>query len=128
MEPVKSFSIDRKTWFHGQCGSRLLCQSDNKRCCLGFYLNACGLSDAEIADKSTPLSVFYENPNSVPDWLIEQIGLAPIHTEIALHLMDVNDRTMSSAGIGYIMRTEREAKITELFAQAGITVTFTGEY
>jgi hypothetical protein len=72
--------------------------------------------------------VFYENPNSVPDWLIEQIGLAPIHTEIALHLMDVNDRTMSSAGIGYIMRTEREAKITELFAQAGITVTFTGEY
>ncbi len=54
-EDVDKFTINRKSWLHGQDSFAML--DKNKMCCLGFYAKACGLQDKEIKYALSPQSV-----------------------------------------------------------------------
>jgi hypothetical protein len=121
MSEVKSFTIDRATWLHGEGpgNSFLLRPFDGKMCCLGHYLKAVGVEDEAIASVDAPLNLPFEIQKEIPSWL-----LGGFRTEVSptcQKLMIDNDDTTDSRG-------EKEAAIIAGFKAVGIEVTFTGSY
>jgi hypothetical protein len=113
--------IDRSKWIRGKGGaaSCLLCPSDGKMCCLGFYSLACGLTEKQIKGAATPVSLGMEgdNPlnNTEGSWLLRE-GVNS-HTLEAKELMALNDDSSISDQV-------REDEITRIFATRGVTVKF----
>jgi hypothetical protein len=109
-------TIDRNTWLRGEGSvvSRLLRKDDGKKCCLGFYMNACGVSDSKIEDVRLPSEL--DDIPSEAAWLVEKniknLGMA---SPIAFNLMLYND-AFSQFG--------REEEITKIFKEAGVEVEF----
>lgn len=89
--------------------SRLLRREDGKRCCVGIYLKACGMSDSQLLDLTTA------------DQLV---GLLPVEAQwlqrngVNLPLYQLNDSVS-------IIKASREAQIATEFAEHGVIVTFT---
>lgn len=119
------FEIDRETWHRGQGSntSQLLLENGNK-CCLGFYLKACGISDLVIYNKGTPKMVANELENSdeqskIPSWLLIPADRKRhyINSDSCRALINYNDVSSTTD-------EEKEAKIKEVFAANGVTVTF----
>jgi hypothetical protein len=110
-------TIDRNTWLRGEGSvvSRLLRKDDGKKCCLGFYMNACGVSDSEIEEVRLP-SDLDDIPNEAA-WLVEKSNIKNLNvpSPIAFDLMQYND---ASSQFG------REEEITKIFKEAGVEVEF----
>lgn len=137
---MKELLINRKDWIRGKQGygisSALLRASDQKMCCLGFYLRSCGIED--ITDLSSPGQLYgtytkeQEASSLIPDWLLEPaLGFAPtsstdtptsgkINTTDCNRLMDIND----SHDPSFLTEEQRETEIKELFLLHGVKVTF----
>lgn len=114
LKKPESFQIDRRSWYrgNGSCRSRLL-TFEGKRCCIGFYASACGVSDDRMKDVATPLSLMCATQIALPGMLDTEK-----HTSIvASRLLGENDFS------GHF-DTKREARIKELFASIGVTVHF----
>lgn len=124
---VTRFVIDRDTWIRGRSAtdsdgvglSRLLTH-DGRRCCLGFYLEACGVADEALVGESEPNDVarhaVESNASLVPDWLLDDILN---DSADACALMTHNDNERLSEEV-------REWRVTETFGRHGVTVEFTG--
>ena len=117
------FQIDRKTWLHGE-GSKasyLLRKEDGKKCCLGFFCNALGISDDIILNKKSPDGVgtakihpFFNNKYDTFKSLI----LNNVDTFKSLILNnDEEDETD-------FVDESREHRITRLFDEMGVKVEF----
>jgi hypothetical protein len=121
MSEVKSFTIDRAIWLHGEGSgnSYLLRPFDGKMCCLGHYLKAVGVEDEAITSVDTPSDLPFEIQKEIPSWLMGgcRIEVSPECQK----LMIDNDDTTDPRG-------EKEAAIIAGFKEVGIEVTFTGEY
>jgi hypothetical protein len=126
----KEVIIDRKNWIRGEgmsC-SKLLRISDQKRCCLGFYLSHLGVSDEEMLDVGQPCGLppsTKEKYGNAISWLFEDHdGAVSLDNQSMVHY---NDKPVGSiAGAEEILMTEwyREEKLTELFARNGVSVRF----
>jgi hypothetical protein len=121
MEPVKAFTIDRAKWLHGEgeISSFLLRASDGKQCCLGFYLESCGIPRDKLENRASPGNITFFGGVQIPEWLLN-IGTL-LHSKEAFALMVENDDVVTPD-------FHRETAIIAGFARVGITVTFTGEY
>lgn len=113
------FTVSRKTWLRGEGSSNsyLLRPSDGKMCCLGFLALSCGLTPAEIEGHSDLFVL--ERANKLPASLVipaDNPDDEPLNSDVCWDIMAVNDATE---------RKNREERLAELFAQAGIQVTFT---
>ena len=108
---VTAFVIDRATWLRGEGyqSSALLRSSDGKRCGVGIYLRACGVPDKRLKNVDEAESV--AGLPKQADWLIT----AKRNSDLAMKLYGENDGTA------------KESAIATLFAEMGITVTFTGK-
>jgi len=111
---VGEFTIDRKEWLRGEgvYQSYLLRARDGKRCCVGIYLKACGMSDEELS------GVTGANEKPVCDLLPQEAGWL-LNWELLGHLYVDNDERSTS-------ESEREERIAEGFARNGIKVNFIG--
>jgi hypothetical protein len=117
------FTIDRAKWFRGQgSDASALLRANGQRCCLGFYAQACGLTDNQIMDKTAPNHVGligkdeWDNillTNSFPNQSWMQ------HSKDARDLIIVNDSM-------HVSGADREKRITEIFSKKGIEVEFVG--
>jgi hypothetical protein len=140
IKPVTEFTIVRRRWRRGKQiegkGSYLRNEKDGKMCCLGFYLEACGVPRAEINGRGMPYQVL----NNALDqkkkvavlkqlrvagarWLVilrgHSAGVPASYDndEITEDLVDANDnKKLSSAKI--------EEKVAALFAKKGVKVRF----
>lgn len=133
---VKSFTIDRSIWLRalppvppGQpiddikaTGSYLLREIDRKRCCLGIYLQACGVPDVVMEGIASPGYLFRERSEArplMPEWLVDRdwdLGEGG-NSFVATALMEINDDdTIDDAA--------KEAFIIRTFAGEGVEVTF----
>jgi hypothetical protein len=121
MSEVKSFTIDRATWLHGEGSddSYLLRPADGKMCCLGHYLKAVGIEEEAITSVDTPSNLPVEVLNEIPSWLLHENRIH-VSSECQ-YLMKDNDDTTDS-------RNEKEANIIAGFKEVGIDVSFTGRY
>lgn len=109
--------IDRKTWYRGHQGSRLL-RHDGMKCCLGFYALACGMAEEKILNAASPFDVIgWRDPDGKTEgqWLFD----GPIDNSSSCQvLMTVNDDANDEE--------YRERLIAERFAQHGVKVKFIG--
>ncbi len=119
------FTVKRAEWLRGEGGhpSLLFRPSDRKRCCIGFYLNACGVSDATLEDNPSPHDIPRAEialPWSA-GWLLdpgESTNLpAEANSQSCLELMRVNDARFVPLG-------DREQRVAALFAKHGVVVKF----
>lgn len=107
MKTTKRFTIDRREWLRGE-GPRvsfLLRPEDNKRCCVGIYLRASGVSDGELRGRCSVEDV--RDTIGSDHWLIADADT----------LCQINDYRFSP-------EAERETKIEAVFARHGVTVRF----
>jgi len=107
--------IDREIWLRGENDSYLLRDSDDRRCCLGIYLEACGVDKEQLSNKQDPYDFArgYKLPMQTT-WLM----LGDHHnSDLAGQLMGANDDRN-------LLEEQREEEITFLFAKVGITVRF----
>lgn len=119
LKKATKFVIDVKTWLRGSKNSFLQAPDDTnakgKRCCLGFYLMACGATEEEIKGYLRPEDV--SNKVLAPAWLLNKKGLVgPESSEDAKELMRFNDASGPT--------DKRIAHIRKLFKKNGITPTF----
>lgn len=113
--------INRQTWLRGKGSvrSRLLCRSNQKRCCLGTVLGDAGMPDEALLDRSAPsiIEVYSEGKYKIPtsmQWLLDEYGL---DSDACACLMKIND-SMS------IDDDERERQLIAVFAENGVDVEF----
>lgn len=117
---MRKLVIDRRKWLRGEgvTTSRLLRRSDQKQCCVGFYLEACGVSREVLLGNGAAHSP------SVSEVLPEEAGWLVINaygvkngTEAAKQLYTKNDDIL-------INEEEREAAIYELFLKYDVEIEF----
>ncbi|MEK6883939.1 MAG: hypothetical protein AABY22_30190, partial [Nanoarchaeota archaeon] len=94
-------TIDRKIWLRGQRESALLVKS-GKMCCVGIYLNACGVSSDDLYNILDPS--YLEIPKKAK-WLTCSSGS---NSKSSIDLMNINDK------IGTKLK-KRETEIKKIF-------------
>ena len=134
---MEELFINRQDWIRGDqrygMFSALLRASDQKMCCLGFYLRSCGIE--EMADYSSPghLHSNYTDEqrasNPIPEWLLQSASNFTFdrnesqdgrnNTLDCQRLMDINDSPDPE-----LTEEQREKEIKELFLLHGVKVTF----
>lgn len=123
--------IDRSTWYRGLGGneSMLVRSSDGRMCCLGFVGRMCGYAPAELRhpDPEEQVKDLHRmeerfssyRKNLWPEALLGREGRIR-NTSLTDELVTVNDDPL-------ISEEERERRIAELLAAAGIDASFEGE-
>lgn len=135
---VKSFIIDRTNWLRGEGSkaSRLLRPTDEKMCCVGIYLKACGVPRDQLLDTAAvesrrlvsgglSLDSVSDTKLAIPilpegaSWLRDDFKHCSGPTPAASALYSMNDYQASDMPERY-----REEGIRNLFAKQGVEVTF----
>jgi len=122
---VKEFTVYRSTWLRGGLDSALLYLG--KRCCLGFYGQACGILDSEMNDV-TSFCCLISSIEKIDRIFLDSDVCNILDSEWATDLMSVNDAQIGAAfafrGNDKVLNaeSERESLLTDLFAEHGITV------
>lgn len=119
---MRKLVIPIDKWLHGQedtmvkfghdevmPGSLLHRSEDDKRCCLGHYLVACGANLASLSGKATPAELTKEALPDEAKWLVDDSGFS---SQLAMDLMVEND---SHA---------RQEEIQRAFLEHGVEVEF----
>ncbi len=117
----KEFTIDRSKWLRGEVFpgvNSVLCDRDGRKCCLGFYLESCGVSPGALTDEPCPEDVAHDIPEEA-EWLVYgKYGDDPKDSVFAEALISANDE------VSDYTEEEREQLITGVFADRGVTVHF----
>lgn len=121
-------TIDRQTWYRGYDGAKLLTGTTGRRCCLGFLGQACGIPDQLMLDKAYPthsecIGQFADSPAKFLVDGTTKLGAVPPQEMLRAGLYGYEPFTAINDD-PELTDTDREAKLTELFAQHDIQVTF----
>lgn len=110
---MRKLIIDRNIWLRGEAiESYLLRQSDQKQCCVGIYLEQCGIERTKLSGVMSAQGLAMKEPlPQEAQWLL---GVA---NRDAQWLYRVNDNPESPASL-------RESEITKVFAQHKVEVEF----
>lgn len=115
----KELIIDRKIWLRGdKKRSRLLTHDGKAMCCLGIYLNSCGVSKKLLRSSFSPDHV--NDKLGLPNEASWLMGVSNC-SDAAYDLMLFNDSSSL-----FKNEKEREEKIKKLFAEVNIKVKFIG--
>ncbi len=115
------FEVKRSEWYRGASGDnsalfvkrkdRTPGQIDRKRCCLGFFANACDLSDRQIINCRDPSDVAeVSNKGATIDW-------SNLPTRGMRDIMATNDDD-------YLSDKQREKRLINLFKEIGHEIVF----
>lgn len=121
MSERKKLVIDRQTWsrgftLNGEINSLLL--PNGSKCCLGFAgKQLCNISDERMLDMPDPESLGMDFENGMPWSVWMGVSGQARHSFDIESLIDIND----DEGIS---DSDREEKITAIFAQHDVDVIF----
>ena len=115
-------TIDRDVWLRGEGPdeSYMHREEDGKMCCLGIYLEACGIPKEAMTQLKTPAEPLRKhNPDPGKDvsWAIMMNNGRLTNSPITNQLMRIND----SIGID---EANREDSVREILGERGIEVEF----
>ena len=105
---LKEFTLPRDVWLRGESDSYLLRARDDKMCCFGVYLLACGYKKEDLVQLYEPSELNIEIKN------ITHKG-GNFNTPECENIMEENDD-------GYITEEKRECLIIKGFKKIGIKV------
>lgn len=112
MPEVLKFTVLRERWIRSSTSS-FLRRFDGHMCCLGFLAMEVGYTEEQITNLACPNELTGLTHKAFPVSLMENGN----NTDLCQEIMCVNDSA-------YWYAEEREDKLTELFAKAGIEVSF----
>lgn len=119
-------TIDRKVWLRGEgdaddpnFDTRLLRASDGKRCCVGIYLSALGVSDEALRDEREACNLGMKQVPKAARWLVRDGDGCTDNSQAGMDLYDINDSKEHRGAI-------RERKVAKAFAVHGVEVEFVG--
>lgn len=142
---IPTFRVRRSSWLRGSnpnlSASYLLAPQDERRCCLGFVAQACGISDDILRGTPGPLqTVEYADRHQVDVEDIQNMWPEPLRprgdddTPLAMALMAINDaevgkpfRIHGSDGFHQVevkSDNEREAWLSIIGSLGGIHLDF----
>ena len=113
---IKRFIIDRKIWLRGEDDSYLLRKKDKKQCCVGIFLNACGVTKKALRGLRTLDSNLVLRDKFLKTW--QETWTKSLDSGFA-QMYSVNDNEITSEYV-------REKAIKGLFSERGISVSFKG--
>jgi hypothetical protein len=120
MSTARRLVIDRSRWFCGRGPelSRLLRPTDKLMCCIGIYLESCGVPPEILSGQCYPTatSVAAHVPEHAR-WLLDPEPLDEVGQSDRTALAVTND----TKGL---FRVEREQRIAEIFAKHDVEVVF----
>lgn len=120
------FEVKRSEWVRGDGSISALLLSENnrrpdsperKRCCLGFFANACGIPDEELEERPSPASVSAFGVSTDWDALSYGSGLSADDTEHCREIITCNDTAGATD-------TRREKELRRLFDEIGHEIVF----
>ena len=115
------FEVKRSEWYRGwpldsalfvEEANRIKDEPDKKRCCLGFFANACGLYDDQICDRQLPRDV----PENVSTNFASQ-DWNNLKSMLIADMINVNDDESLSD-------EDREEELIVLFSRVGHEIVF----
>jgi hypothetical protein len=114
---VKKIVIQREKWLHGTSKVSIdgeLLDVDGNMCCLGFYLNQCGVPKANLRFNKEPCDVFVPKQAR---WLVKNsaFGDFQANSEVTSKLVELNDMS----GV-----RDRERRIASIFKKHNVEVVF----
>lgn len=142
---MEDFVIDRAKWLTGPVLEKIdSCLYDNEtglQCCLGQYLVANGVPLESLRHLGMPASLVHGfSETAIPQaaaWLIKEVEADGDETypEDELETLrsypaddsDLADQLQMANDNRLLSPADREAQLVELFRQAGVAVTFTGD-
>lgn len=125
----EKLTISRKRWLRGStvglsdcASSSLHRKSDDLQCCLGIYLeDNCEIDRTVLTEMADPADLAQQGfiaPDDLPDWLYDYDHLGRLGgSELSSMLIEANDDQKMS-------ESAREPLIAQLFARAGVDVTY----
>ncbi len=125
-----SFVIDRAIWLRGEGGDASYLQRlyDGKQCCLGIFAVARGITPEMCGNQKFLTGLGSEALAKLPPELRACQDYEKESPGLVWRMMEVNDEPIRNAAYSSEIASEedREAKLTALFKEVGIDVTFTG--
>jgi len=126
------FTIDRDRWQRGapaknglgdELRTQLLSSKTGKMCCLGFFLESCGMSLFDIEDKASPDGLSAYVIPTQASWLLERNYSSAGHhnSKSCGDLMCINDSEKS-----FRSEEDRESDIRDEFLRNRVEVEFIG--
>lgn len=114
--PVSTFVVDESRWLHGEGmeTSYLLRPSDRKQCCVGLYLEACGVPQSYLSfvDSAQNVSFTLNLRKQLPPEITSATGLLEVY-----HINDSPD----------LSEEQRKELLTEYLGDIGIRILFQSE-
>ena len=122
--PKKEVTINRSKWCRGGKSASALRTESGQSCCLGFVARAYGL---KTPVGSTVLSSLTDDQDIsvLPEALRPTKSKSPF-TSGVYHDTDLHDKLVDANDEVGVKPAEREKKIKDLLAEAGIRVKFVG--
>ena len=120
---MKEFAVDRSRWLRGSSTGSVLQDSQGHRCCLGFFMAACGFSADRLFDVGLPEDVEGMSTEGEAGFLVREreddegyiVGV--LDSAVTDRLVGVND-------FDSLTDDEREKQIADEFAKHGVRVSF----
>lgn len=121
-ERPTEFVVQRSKWLRGQDDGALLLDKHGSMCCLGFVAKQCGAADGHLRGRATPSCVAWSDHGAVAMEALNGVLTQPIYddwedTALSADAIPINDDPT-------LVDSEREAKLTALFAEHGYTLRF----
>ena len=118
-----AFTLPRSIWARGEGSikSYLLRAADGKMCCVGVYLEACGVSRESLKGEREAQSVQLgeDPPYTAEDLIADRDGAG----EAIATLYNDNDEVIGKGVSTFANEEEREERIIEGFADLGVVCT-----
>ena len=125
------FKIIESKWLRGgrdgegKTSPSQLLDKDGHMCCMGFLAEACGVPRDALDDACYwSHDRVMDHRNKLPEVLLPPGPYS--HGKLAQAIYDANDANLDpeTAFMGFLSDSARKAKLTALFAEAGIEVEF----
>lgn len=121
------FTVVRERWGRGSRGGLLFRPETGKMCCLGFLAEHLGYTRDQFENIACPNELGVDDglPRLFPTSLVGPGAVSDVAlTPTCSAIMQVNDTVHGDVLCGFMDDGEREARLTELFAEADIEVSF----
>lgn len=110
MDVITTFTVKRSTWVRGRPGYLLM--EDGRMCCLGFFVQACGIPPEAMLQKTYP-GTLLKLRSQLPPWVIDYGNISEIvHVNDTIRVIDKDDDET------------REARLKKLFMMHGVEIVF----
>lgn len=121
MKRSTEFTVSRATWLRGNASDSMLLDGRGRMCCMGFYARSCGLPDIDLLESMRIRDALGQEQKGALEELERDVVFGG---KSRYSPIDVDENVYAVNDASYMSDADREAALTTLLAERGITVHF----